>query len=259
MHHRPAIEVKGLTYEYPDGTRALNGVDLFIEEGESVGLVGPNGAGKSTLLLHLNGILRGRGEVRIFGLPVVRENLKEIRRRVGLVFQDPDDQLFSPTVFDDVAFGPLNMGLSPAEAEEEVRRALAMVGLKGMERRSAHHLSFGQQKRVAIATVLSMRPDILALDEPSSNLDPRARRELAELLQGLPVTKVVVTHDLPFVFQICERVVVLDGGRVAADGEAFSVLSDEGLLERHGLELPYGFYPRGEDRREREGRRADRE
>jgi len=257
LHHRPAIEIRGLTYEYPEGTRALDGVDLIVEEGESVGVVGPNGAGKSTLLLHLNGILGGRGEVRICGLPVIKENLKEIRRRVGLVFQDPDDQLFSPTVFDDVAFGPLNMGLSREEAAREVRRALAMVGLKGLERRPAHHLSYGQQKRVAIATVLSMRPDILALDEPSSNLDPRARRELAELLQGLRVTKVVVTHDLPFVFEICERVVILDEGRVAADGGAFDILSDEELLSRHGLELPYGFYPRGEDRREREGRRAD--
>ncbi len=256
MRHRPAIEIRGLTYAYPDGTRALNGVDLTVEEGESLGLVGPNGAGKSTLLLHLNGILRGKGEVRVFGLPVQKENLKEIRRRVGLVFQDPDDQLFCPTVFDDVAFGPLNMGFSPQEVEEEVRRALAVVGLEGMEKRPAHHLSYGQQKRVSIATVLSMRPDILVLDEPSSNLDPRARRELSELLQGLPVTKVVVTHDLPFVFEICERVVILDGGKIVADGEAFAVLSDEELLERHGLELPFGFYPDRRLRRERDGRGA---
>jgi cobalt/nickel transport system ATP-binding protein len=243
LHHRPALEIKGLTFAYPDGTPALNGVDLTVEEGESVGIVGPNGAGKSTLLLHFNGILRGQGEVKVFGLPVTRENLKEIRRRVGLVFQDPDDQLFSPTVFDDVAFGPVNMGLSPEEVRREVGRALGMVGLKGLEKRAAHHLSFGQQKRVSIATVLSMRPDILVLDEPSSNLDPRARRELAELLQGLRVTKVVVTHDLPFVFEICERVVILDEGRVAADGDVFTLFSDEELLARHGLELPYGFYP----------------
>jgi cobalt/nickel transport system ATP-binding protein len=243
MHHRKAIEIKNLEFAYPDGTLALSGIDLSVEEGESVGVVGPNGAGKSTLLLHLNGILQGQGEVNIFGLPVARDNLKEIRRRVGLVFQDPDDQLFSPTVFDDVAFGPINMGLPADEVRREVKRALSEVGMEGSEKRSAHHLSFGQQKRVSIATVLSMRPDLLVLDEPSSNLDPRARRELAELLQGLPVTKVVVTHDLPFVFEICERVIILERGKVAADGEVFSIFSNEVLLERHGLELPFGFYP----------------
>ncbi len=243
MHHRPAVEIKGLHFVYPDGTPALRGVDLLVEEGESVGIVGPNGAGKSTLLLHLNGILTGRGEVRIFGLPVVKENLREIRRRVGLVFQDPDDQLFSPTVFDDVAFGPLNMGLSREEVVEAVDRALREVGLAGLERKSAFHLSFGQKKRAAIATVLSMNPDLLVLDEPSSNLDPRARRELSELLQGMRITKILVTHDLPFVFENCERVVVMDSGKVVADGEVFDVLSDEGLLKSHGLELPYGFFP----------------
>lgn len=243
MHHRPAVEIRNLHYSYPDGTVALKGVDLVVEEGESVGIVGPNGAGKSTLLLHLNGILRGQGEVKIFGMPVVRQNLKEIRRRVGLVFQDPDDQLFSPTVFDDVAFGPMNMGLSREEVEEAVKKALRQVGLEGFERRSAFHLSFGQKKRAAIATVLSMNPDLLVLDEPSSNLDPKARRELSELLQSLRVTKLIVTHDLPFVFENCDRVVVMDGGKVAADGDAFAILSDEKLLAQHGLELPVGFYP----------------
>lgn len=243
MHHRPAVEIKDLYYAYPDGTPALRGVSLTIEEGESVGIVGPNGAGKSTLLLHLNGILSGKGEVKIFGLPVIKKNLKEIRRRVGLVFQDPDDQLFSPTVFDDVAFGPLNMGLSREETAAAVRGALEKVGLEGMEKRSAFHLSYGQKKRVAIATVLSMNPDLLVLDEPSSNLDPRTRRELSELLQGLRITKIMVTHDLPFVFENCERVLVMDGGKIVADGDAFTVLSDEELLEKHGLELPYGFYP----------------
>ncbi len=243
MHHRPAVEMEDLRFSYPDGTRALCGVDLIIEEGESVGIVGPNGAGKSTLLQHLNGILTGEGIVRIFGLPVTKKNLREIRRRVGLVFQDPADQLFSPTVFDDVAFGPLNMGLSKDRVIAEVRRALESVGIEGVDGKSAHHLSFGQQKRVAMATVLSMRPDLLVLDEPSSNLDPKARRELAELLQGLRVTKIVVTHDLPFVFQICDRVVIFSEGRVAADGDAFEIFSDEVLLARHGLELPYGFFP----------------
>ncbi|MBC7247953.1 MAG: ABC transporter ATP-binding protein [Actinobacteria bacterium] len=243
MHHRPAVEIRDLYYAYPDGTPALRGVNLLVEEGESVGIVGPNGAGKSTLLLHLNGILTGRGEVRIFGLPVEKANLREIRRRVGLVFQDPDDQLFSPTVFDDVAFGPLNMGLSREEVAAAVARALEQVGLEGMEKRSAFHLSFGQKKRAAIATVLSMNPDLLVLDEPSSNLDPRARREFSELLQRTKITKILVTHDLPFVFENCERVVVMDRGKVVADGDVLAVMSDERLLQEHGLELPFGFYP----------------
>ncbi|MBN2026588.1 MAG: ABC transporter ATP-binding protein [Actinobacteria bacterium] len=243
MHHKKAVEIKDLRYAYPDGTIALRGIDLTIEEGESVGIVGPNGAGKSTLLLHLNGILTGHGEVRIFDLPVEKKNLREIRRRVGLVFQDPDDQLFSPTVFDDVAFGPINMGLSQEEVEVAVSRALDDVGIAGMEKRSAYHLSYGQKKRASIATVLSMNPDLLVLDEPSSNLDPRARNEFSELLQGMRITKILVTHDLPFVFENCDRVVIMSGGKIAADGEAFSILSDEKLLSEHGLELPYGFYP----------------
>jgi len=243
MHHKKAVEIKDLRYAYPDGTIALRGIDLTIEEGESVGIVGPNGAGKSTLLLHLNGILTGHGEVRIFDLPVEKKNLREIRRRVGLVFQDPDDQLFSPTVFDDVAFGPINMGLSQEEVEAAVSRALDDVGIAGMEKRSAYHLSYGQKKRASIATVLSMNPDLLVLDEPSSNLDPRARNEFSEFLQGMRITKILVTHDLPFVFENCDRVVIMSGGKIAADGEGFTILSDENLLSEHGLELPYGFYP----------------
>jgi cobalt/nickel transport system ATP-binding protein len=243
MHHKPAVEIRDLYYAYPDGTPALCGVSLTIEEGESVGIVGPNGAGKSTLLLHLNGILTGQGEVRIFDLPVEKRNLREIRRRVGLVFQDPDDQLFSPTVFDDVAFGPINMGLSQAEVAAAVSRALEEVGIAGMEKRSAYHLSYGQKKRAAIATVLSMNPDLLVLDEPSSNLDPRARNEFSELLQDMKITKILVTHDLPFVFENCDRVVVMSRGEIVADGDSFSILSDEALLSEHGLELPYGFYP----------------
>jgi cobalt/nickel transport system ATP-binding protein len=243
MHHRPAVEIRTLYYAYPDGTAALRGVSLTIEEGESVGIVGPNGAGKSTLLLHLNGILMGQGEVRIFDLPVEKKNLREIRRRVGLVFQDPDDQLFSPTVFDDVAFGPINMGLSQEEVAAAVSQALEEVGIAGMEKRSAYHLSYGQKKRAAIATVLSMNPDLLVLDEPSSNLDPRARNEFSALLQEMRITKILVTHDLPFVFENCDRVVIMSRGKIAADGDSFSILSDEALLSEHGLELPYGFYP----------------
>ncbi len=258
MHHRPAVEIKHLHYVYPDGTPALHGVDLTIEEGESVGIVGPNGAGKSTLLLHLNGILTGHGEVRIFDLPVEKKNLREIRRRVGLVFQDPDDQLFSPTVYDDVAFGPTNMGMSRAEVATAVAQALEEVGIAGMEKRSAYHLSYGQKKRAAIATVLSMNPDLLVLDEPSSNLDPRARNEFSQLLQGMRITKILVTHDLPFVFENCDRVVIMSGGKIAADGDSFSILSDEALLAEHGLELPYGFYPvRREDAREPQDRERE--
>ena len=258
MHHRPAVEIRDLYYAYPDGTPALRGVSLTIEEGESVGIVGPNGAGKSTLLLHLNGILSGVGAVRIFDLPVEKNNLREIRRRVGLVFQDPDDQLFSPTVFDDVAFGPVNMGLTQQEVAAAVARALEEVGIAGMEKRSAYHLSYGQKKRAATATVLSMNPDLLVLDEPSSNLDPRARNEFSALLQGMKITKILVTHDLPFVFENCDRVVIMSEGKIAADGDAFSILSDEALLSEYGLELPYGFYPvQRETAREPRGRERE--
>lgn len=241
MHHHKALEIKDLHFSYPDGTKALNGIDLSVENGESVALLGPNGAGKSTLLLHLNAILQGNGEVRIFNLPIVAENIREIRRRVGVVFQDPDDQLFSPTVHDDIAFGPINMGLSKDEVNERVEKALAEVGMKGFEKKAAYHLSFGQKKRVATATVLSMEPDILALDEPSSNLDARGRRELLTILLGLPVTKIVITHDLLFVLELCERTVIMDDGKIVADGPIEELLSNEELLEAHGLEAPLGF------------------
>lgn len=238
MHHHRAIEIKNLCYIYPDGTEALRNIDLSIENGESVALVGPNGAGKSTLILHLNGLLRGEGEVRVFGLPINDENVREIRRRVGVVFQDPDDQLFSPTVFDDVAFGPLNMGLPREEVERRVRKALEAVGMAGFEKRAAFHLSFGQKKRVAIATVLSMEPDVLVLDEPWGNLDPRGRRGLLNVLQSLPVTRLIVTHDLFYTMELCDRVVMMDGGRIIADAPLAQILADEGILKEHGLELP---------------------
>jgi len=239
----PAIEIVGLRYAYPDGTRALCGIDLTIEEGESVAVIGPNGAGKSTLLLHLNGILRGKGVIRVFGTPIEDSTLREVRRRVGVVFQDPDDQLFLTTVNQDVAFGPSNLGLGPEEVAHRTHEALESVGMGGFGERAAHHLSFGQRKRVATATVLSMRPDILVLDEPSSNLDPRSRRHLGEILAALPVTKIIVTHDLPYAYHTCERAVILSGGRVAADGPIGAILSDSGLLAAHDLELPQGFAP----------------
>jgi len=206
-----------------------------------VGLIGPNGAGKSTLLLHLNGSLgHGDGErVRVFGLPVSRPNLHQVRRRVGLVFQDPEDQLFSPTVFEDVAFGPLNLGFSGAELVQRVRRALAAVEIpRELEGRLAHHLSYGEKRRIAIATVLAMDAEILALDEPTGNLDPAGRRGLIALLAGLPLTKLIATHDLEMALEVCRRVVLLDRGRVAADGPAREVLADEALMREHRLEVP---------------------
>ena len=241
----PSLLVEDVAFAYPDGHQALFGVDLTVERGERVALLGPNGAGKTTLVLHLNGILRaGRGRVSVAGLPVGKPTLREIRRRVGVVFQDPDDQLFMPTVAEDVAFGPRNLGLPEAEVALRVAAALEQVGMAEFADRPPHHLSFGQRRRVAVATVLSMDPEILVLDEPSSNLDPAGRRELAEVLQALPVTLLMVTHDLPYALQLCPRSVVLDGGAVVADGPTRELLTDADLLAQHRLELPYGFDPK---------------
>ncbi len=240
----PSLLVEDVAYAYPDGHQALYGVDLRVDPGERVALLGPNGAGKTTLVLHLNGVLRGgRGRVTVAGLPVEKRTLQEVRRRVGVVFQDPDDQLFMPTVGEDVAFGPRNLGLAEHEVTARVAAALDQVGMAGVADRPPHHLSFGQRRRVAVATVLSMHPEVLVLDEPSSNLDPAGRRELAEVLQSLPVTMLMVTHDLPYALQLCPRSVVLDGGVVVADGPTRELLADTDLLARHRLELPYGFDP----------------
>jgi cobalt/nickel transport system ATP-binding protein len=239
-----ALEVTGLSFAYPDGSAALRGVDLRVERGERVALLGPNGAGKTTLVLHLNGILSGGpGRVVVGGLPVGKDTLREVRRRVGIVFQDPDDQLFLPTVAEDVAFGPANLGITGAELRARVDRALDRVGMRFAADRPPHHLSFGQRRRVAVATVLAMEPEILVLDEPSSNLDPAARRELADILTGLDVTVLMVTHDLPYALQLCPRAVVLSAGRIAADGPTRDLLADTDLLAEHRLELPYGFSP----------------
>ncbi|MGY1649948.1 energy-coupling factor ABC transporter ATP-binding protein [Geodermatophilus sp. SYSU D01119] len=244
MSTPPSLLVEDLAFAYPDGHQALFGVDLRLERGERVALLGPNGAGKTTLVLHLNGILGGgRGRVSVAGLPVEKRHLPEVRRRVGIVFQDPDDQLFMPTVGEDVAFGPRNLGLPEPEVAARVAAALEQVGMAGSADRPPHHLSFGQRRRVAVATVLSMHPEVLVLDEPSSNLDPAGRRELAEVLTGLPVTVLMVTHDLPYALQLCPRSVVLDGGVVVADGPTREVLADADLLAAHRLELPYGFDP----------------
>lgn len=238
----PSLEVSRLAFAYPDGHQALYGVDLRIERGERVALLGPNGAGKTTLVLHLNGILApGHGTVRIGGLPVTKANLAEIRRRVGIVFQDPDDQLFMPTVREDVAFGPANFGVRGPELIARVASALERVGMGEHIDRSPLHLSGGQRRRVALATVLACDPEILVLDEPSSNLDPVARRELAEVLLGLGRTMLMVTHDLPYALQLCPRSVIIDEGVVVADGPTRELLADAELLRRHRLELPYGF------------------
>ncbi|EXG80142.1 energy-coupling factor ABC transporter ATP-binding protein [Cryptosporangium arvum] len=238
------LEVAGLAFAYPDGRQALFGVDLTLRRGERVALLGPNGAGKTTLVLHLNGIhTAGAGSVTVAGLPVAKENLTEIRRRVGIVFQDPDDQLFMPTVGEDVAFGPANLGLRGAALQERVAEALTAVGMQEFADRAPHHLSFGQRRRVAVATVLAMRPEILVLDEPSSNLDPASRRELAQILQSLDVTLLMVTHDLPYALELCPRSVLMDGGVIVADAPTPHLLMDAELMREHRLELPYGFNP----------------
>lgn len=234
------IKIEGLSFDYPDGRRALSDVSMVIRRGESVALIGPNGAGKSTLLLHLNGILHGNGRVKIFSQPVDGNSAREVRRRIGLVFQNPDDQLFSATVFDDVAFGPINMGYPEGEVRRAVAAALDRVGMTGYELRSPHHLSLGEKKRVAIATILSMGPEVMVMDEPTSNLDPGAKWRLIQLLRELPVTRVIATHDLELVRALCERVIVLDRGRVVTDGAADRVLSDKPLLAAHGLAGPDG-------------------
>jgi cobalt/nickel transport system ATP-binding protein len=241
-----ALRVCGLRFAYPDGRAALAGVDLRVEHGERVALLGPNGAGKTTLALHLNGVLTPTaGTVEVGGVPVVRTNLREVRRRVGLVFQDPDDQLFMPTVAEDVAFGPANFGLRGPALGTRVAEALAAVGMSEHAGRSPLHLSGGQRRRVALATVLACEPDILVLDEPSSNLEPVARRELAETLLALDRTMLMITHDLPYAAQLCPRSVILDDGAVVADGPTRELLADAALLAKHRLELPWGFTPGG--------------
>ncbi len=238
----PALRVHDLSFAYPDGNQVLFGIDLEVGAGERVALLGPNGAGKTTLVLHLNGILTaGRGSVHVAGLEVGPDTLLEVRRRVGIVFQDPDDQLFMPTVAEDVAFGPANLGLRGDALRARVDEALDAVGMAHVAARPPHHLSFGQRRRVAVATVLAMRPEVLVLDEPSSNLDPASRRELAEIVQTLPVAVLMVTHDLPYALQLCSRSVLLDGGAVVADGRTPALLADDALLTAHRLELPYAL------------------
>jgi cobalt/nickel transport system ATP-binding protein len=238
-----AIHARGVSYAYPSGRPALAGLELHVDHGERVAVLGPNGAGKTTFLLHLNGLLAGEGELEVAGLAVGRENLPELRRRVGLVFQDPDDQLFMPTVREDVAFGPLNMGLDRAGVERRVAEALDAVRMSQVRERAPHELSMGERRRVAIATVLAMRPHLLVLDEPSASLDPRARRDLLDVLEAIDRTLLVVTHDLPFAAELCERAVILSQGRVVADAPCDEILGDAALLAAYDLELPAGFDP----------------
>jgi energy-coupling factor transporter ATP-binding protein EcfA2 len=270
-----AIEIRNLHFSYGDGTPALRGISFSVAEGECVGLIGPNGAGKSTLLLHLNGLLphdrdhahharraapahemgqhchdhghghrhpdrdEPHGAVLVGGRLVTPETLHEVRRKVGLLFQDPNDQLFCPTVLEDVAFGPQQFGLSEAEIRQRVTKALAIAGIPGFEQRAPHHLSVGEKRRVCLAGVLACDPAILVLDEPTSSLDPKGRRELKELLRQITITKLIATHDLELVVELCSRVIVLEGGSLVAEGPTLELLSNEALMLRHSLECPH--------------------
>jgi cobalt/nickel transport system ATP-binding protein len=236
-HH--IVEANDLHYTYPEGTVGLSGVSFRITHGESVALVGENGAGKSTLLLHLNGFLSAaKGEVRVGGYPLNSKNLNAVRRAVGMVFQNPDDQLFMPTVFDDVAFGPLNLGLADTEVEARVLQALDTVGAVHLKKRPPYKLSQGEKRSVAIATVLAMSPDILVMDEPSSSLDPMSRSRLIALLKTFRHTKIIATHDLDMAMDLCERTIVLHRGKITADGPTLKLFQDDDLLHRSSLEKP---------------------
>lgn len=236
-----ALQVRGLRFTYPDGREALKGIDLEIEAGSRIAVLGPNGAGKTTFALHLNGILRGEGLVEVDGLKLDDRSLGEIRRRVGLVFQDANDQLFMPTVAEDVAFGPANLGLRGEQLDDRVTEALGRVDAVGLASRPPHHLSGGEKRTAAIATALAMDPHVLVLDEPTSGLDPHGRRELVAALKGLDLTLVVITHDLPFALELCDRSVIFDGGEVVASGRTADLLADSSLLRRHRLEMPFGY------------------
>lgn len=239
MFERVLIEVDGVHFAYPDGHKVLKGLSFKINKGEKVALIGPNGAGKSTLMSHLNGVqLASTGRVLVDGQEVRKDNLKEIRRKVGIVFQDPDDQLFCPTVYDDVAFGPLNLGLPSHEIESRVKEALSVVGLEGFEERSSFHLSFGERKRLALATVLSYQPDILVFDEPSTNMDPMNRRNLINWLKSSDKTLLLCTHDLDIALEVCDRCLLLVDGKIESDGPSTKVLYDRKLLEKNKLEMP---------------------
>ena len=231
-----AIEFKNFSYKYPDGTIALSNIDLNIAHGERVALIGPNGAGKSTLLLAMSVFIRGAGEVNIDGIKASSKNAKQIRTAIASVLQNPDEQLFMPTLFDDIAFGPLNMGLDTNQVTERTLKALKTVGLEGMERKAPHHLSAGQKRAAAIATILSMDPKIITMDEPDTSLDPRSRNKLIELLRSLPQTLIIATCSMNFAARLCNRAVLVNNGTIIADGNTSKIMTDKTLMETHGLE-----------------------
>ena len=236
------LKINNLSYAYPDGHKALKGIDFSINQGESIAILGPNGAGKTTLILHLNGILGElKGEIEVDGLEYSTENIGKIRKTVGVVFQDPDDQLFMPTVIEDVMFGPKNFGYSNEESETNAVEALKMVGMENFQDRAPHHLSFGQKRKVAIATVLASKPKLIVLDEPASNLDPASRRDLIDILIKLDISIILVTHDLPMALEICERSLVLNEGIIKEDSLTKDILQNKQLMKENRLELPYGF------------------
>lgn len=236
------LEISNLTYEYPDGYKALNEISFDLEEGDSLGILGPNGAGKTTLILHLNGILGEMdGSIKLNNLEFVEDNLAEIRKTVGVVFQDPDDQLFMPTVLEDVMFGPKNFGYSEEVSRENAEEALKMVGMNDYQEKAPHHLSFGQKRKVAIASVLASKPQLLVLDEPSSNLDPSSRRELIDILLSLEISIVLVTHDLPMALEICPKSIVVNSGLITENGKTKDLLTNNKVMKENRLELPYGF------------------
>ena len=234
----PAVSLKNVSYRYPDGHVAVNHINLDMETSEKVGIIGPNGAGKSTLITLLNGSRRGEGNIEICGIPLNQKNLRRIKSNIGLVFQNPDDQLFCPTIQDDVAFGPLNMGLSPSEAKTRVSQALSEVGLEGYETRSSIHISFGEKKLAAIASILSMDPRVIALDEPTSNLDHLHRRKIIQWIQKNERTIIITSHDLDLLLETTDRIVILNSGSLTADGSTYDILRNEFLLKENNLELP---------------------
>ncbi len=236
------LKINNLSYSYPDGHEALKDISFSIQKLESIAILGPNGAGKTTLILHLNGILGSlSGKIEVDGLKYTTENIAKIRETVGVVFQDPDDQLFMPTVIEDVMFGPKNFGYSNEDAEKNAIEALRMVGMDDFQDRAPHHLSFGQKRKVAIATVLASKPKLLVLDEPASNLDPASRRDLIEILKNLNISIILVTHDLPMALEICERSLILNEGEIKEDSQTKTILKNEEIMKENRLELPFGF------------------
>jgi len=240
-----AVEIENFSYDYPDGTKALVDINLIIKHGQKVALIGPNGAGKSTLLLAMSVFLKGAGKISIDGIDATVKNAKKVRSVLGLVMQNPDEQLFMPTLFDDVAFGPMNMGLGEGEVRSRSADALKTVGLEGMETKPPHHLSGGQKRSAAIATILSMAPKIITMDEPEASLDPRTRNKLTELLKSLSQTLIIATCNMNFAASLCERAVLIDAGRIIADGDARKIMRDAKLMQTHGLEVPAIFTQQG--------------